>query len=60
MKNDKTPGYDGIPIDFYKVFWNQLGTCFYNMMLDCFEEQKLTTTARQGILNLIPKANKDH
>ncbi len=22
-KNNKTPGCDGIPIEFYKVFWNK-------------------------------------
>ena len=24
MKNNKTPGIDGIPADFLKVFWRQL------------------------------------
>ena len=24
MEPDKTPGTDGLPIDFYKVFWNDL------------------------------------
>ena len=25
MKNDKTPGTDGLPADFYKVFWKDIG-----------------------------------
>ena len=24
MKNDKTPGDDGLPIEFYKIFWKEL------------------------------------
>ena len=59
MNNNKTPGQDGIPVDFYKVFWNQLKSSFHAMMLEVFENDILHSTARQGILNLIPKANKD-
>ena len=59
MNNNKTPGYDGLPVDFYKVFWNQLKHCFYRMVLDVFEQGQLHESARLGVLNLIPKANKD-
>ena len=59
MNNDRTPGEDGIPVDFYKVFWGKLKEPFYNMVLDCFQKQQLHPSARRGILNLIPKAGKD-
>ena len=59
MNNNKTPGMDGIPVDFYKVFWTQLKTPFYEMVIHTYSEKILHTTAREGILNLIPKANKD-
>ena len=59
MNNKKTPGCDGIPIDFYKVFWKYLRTPFYDMVMDVYNTQYLHETAREGILNLIPKANKD-
>ena len=58
MKNDKTPGEDGIPANFYKVFWSRLKNIFYEMVLEVYRENKLHYTARQGILNLIPKAGK--
>ena len=59
MKNNKTPGEDGIPIDLYKVFWGVLENPFISMMLEVFELGCLNRSARTGILNLIPKAKKD-
>ena len=59
MNNNKTPGSDGIPVDFYKVFWSRLSTAFYNMIEEVFATKYLHDTAREGILNLIPKQQKD-
>ena len=59
MNNNKTPGEDGIPIDFYKVFWRKLKEPFIQMVLHVYETNKLHNTARNGILNLIPKPGKD-
>ena len=59
MNNNKTPGQDGIPIDFYKVFWTKLKTIFLNMVTSVYNNNQLHPTARKGILNLIPKPNKD-
>ena len=59
MNNNKTPGEDGIPVDFYKVFWTKLKDPFHAMMLQAYQEQYLHNSARKGILNLIPKAQKD-
>ena len=59
MNNEKTPGQDGIPVDFYKVFWVQIQNPFIEMVKECYEIGKMHESARKGILNLIPKANKD-
>ena len=59
MNNNKTSGEDGLPVDFYKCFWTKLRTAFLDMVLAVYEKGVLHTTARQGVLNLIPKANKD-
>ena len=59
MNNNKTPGKDGIPVDFYKVFWSDLKELFYDVVLDTFSSGILHQTAREGVLNLIPKAQKD-
>ena len=59
MNNNKTPGQDGIPVDFYKVFWNTIKECFFQMVMETYRAESLHQTARQGILNLIPKPGKD-
>ena len=59
MKNNRTPGEDGIPVDFYKVFWSKIKDIFYGMVLEVYNKNVLHKSARKGILNLIPKPNKD-
>ena len=59
MNNGKTPGEDGIPIEIYKLFWRKIKKTFMEMILEIFETGTLHKTAREGILNLIPKPNKD-
>ena len=59
MKNNKTPGQDGLPIDFYKVFRMKLRDLFCRVVEEVYDSEMLHSTARQGILNLIPKSNKD-
>ena len=59
LNNNKTPGEDGIPVDFYKVFWKQLKEPFTAMVDYTYHHGALHASARRGILNLIPKSNKD-
>ena len=48
MNNDKTPGKDGIPVDFYKVFWIRIKEVFMEMVEEVYETEYLHETARQG------------
>ena len=59
MKNNKTPGQDGISVDFYKVFWTKISKIFMQLIEQVFSDGILHQSARKGILNLIPKAEKD-
>ena len=59
MKNGKTPGEDGLPIEFYKIFWADIKYIFHQMMELCYQEEQLHSSARKGILKPYPKANKD-
>ena len=59
LNNDKTPGKDGIGIDFYKVFWKDISYCYKEMIDACFKNEALPVDITTGVLNLIPKAGKD-
>ena len=41
MNNNKTPGEDGIPVDFYKVFWTTIRQVFYEMTIYAYEQKTL-------------------
>ena len=59
LKSGKTPGADGIPVEFYRLFWNELEPLFMELIQECYDNHTMHGTAREGILNLIPKGNKD-
>ena len=59
MKNGSCPGCDGLSTEFYKVFWGKIKNEMYNAMIMSYENRLLPETSRTGILNLIPKGQKD-
>ena len=59
LKNGSCPGNDGFPIEFYKVFWIHIKDIFCEMIEEVFENKLLPKSLRTGILNLIPKGEKD-
>ena len=58
MKNDKTPGNDGLPAEFYKIFWKDIGP----ILLKCYDEiyaaGELSLTQKQGVISCLPKGDK--
>ena len=59
MKNNKSPGSDGLSVEFYKTFWRDISQFLLNSLNHSFEIGNLTQLQRQGIITLIPKPNKD-
>ena len=59
LKNNSCPRSDGLPSEFYKVFWKQIQGVFMDMVRAVFKNEYLHKSARRGILNLIPKGDKD-
>ena len=37
MANNKSPGHDEIPVEFYKLFWSEVGYLVYESFLQAFE-----------------------
>lgn len=60
MKKGKSPGMDGLPVEFYLSFWSIIETPLYEMIKECLDKEEMTTTMKQGIITLIPKPDKDH
>ena len=59
LKNGSCPGPDGLPIEIYKIFWKHLKSPFMNMMNAAYETEYLPPSCRKGVINVIPKGNKD-
>ncbi len=48
MKNGKSPRIDGITIEFFKHFWNDIKELLYNAFIECREKGCLCLQWRQG------------
>ena len=59
MNNNKSPGTDGFPCEFYKVFWLDLRELFTKVVKECYTQKLLGISQRQGVLTLLPKKDKD-
>ena len=58
MKNDKSPGTDGMTVNFFKFFWKDLGFFIIRSLNEGFESGKMSITQREGIITCIPKGDK--
>ena len=59
MKNDKSPGVDGLTVEFYKFFWNDIKLVLYEMMELSYENMLLPDSVTKGLITLLPKKDKD-
>ena len=55
LASGRAPGIDGLPIEFYKRFWDCLGEDFHMVMLECFNTGRLPSSCRRAVLSLLPK-----
>ena len=59
FNDNKSPGTDGLPSEFYKTMWPFIKT----LLCDCYKYietvGKMSITQSQGIIILIPKKDKD-
>jgi len=53
MENGKTPGLDGLPLDFYKSFWPTLGEDLFEVL--SVSGGRLPLSCRRAVLTLLPK-----
>ena len=55
MSPGKSPGPDGIVLEFYKIFWNIIGAEFTNMINASVQEGRLPPGVTQGMIVLLHK-----
>jgi hypothetical protein len=56
MANDKAPGCDGFPCEFYKAFWDDIGPDLHKVYLEAFAARSLGTLINKGNIKFIPKS----
>ena len=59
MDREKTPGTDGFPAEFYKIFWKDLSPLLISALNYSYDEGSLSITQRRGIIKLIPKKDAE-
>ena len=59
MNSVKTPGTDGLPCEFYKIFWNDVSDILVSSFKYSYETGTLSVSQRRGIVKRIPKKDAD-
>ena len=59
FSKNKSPGTDGLTVEFYSVFWDLLSDTMVNSSNYGFQKGELAISQRQSIIRLIPKKDKD-
>ena len=59
FNNNKTPGNDGLTVEFYKFFWPEIGWFLVDSLNYAYFHGELSTTQKQAVITLIEKKDKD-
>ena len=55
MHNNKSPGYDGLTVEFYKCFWPEFKSLVINSLNEGFDCGTMSISQRKGIITLLHK-----
>ena len=59
FSNQQNSGNDGIPIEFYKLFWPLISDPFLKCVNESFEKGEMSCSQKQAVITLIEKKGKD-
>lgn len=59
MKNEKSPGYDGLPVEYYKAFADIVVPVLQRVYQEMFDKGRVAPTFNEAVISLIPKTGKD-
>lgn len=57
LPNDKGPGVDGFPAEFFKIYWKLIGSEVKQAIKDFFDNGKLLKSINCTTITLVPKVN---
>ncbi|KAK3521343.1 hypothetical protein QTP70_003453 [Hemibagrus guttatus] len=55
MSGGKAPGIDGLPVEFYKFFWKELGEDLLGVLEERCRKRCLLLSSRRVVITLLPK-----
>lgn len=58
LQNNRSPGSDGFPYEFYKVFWGEIKYFVHKSLIFGLAKGSLSVSQRDGIITLVPKPSK--
>ena len=58
MKNGTSPGSDGFTVEFFKFFWNDMGTLLLRAINESFRKESLSSLQKEGLITVLPKGDK--
>ena len=59
FENNKSPGEDGLTVEFYKTFWNTIGNLMVESLNYSYDHGELSSSQKRAIITLIEKKDKD-
>ena len=59
FENNKTPGNDGLSIEFYKLFWPEFGTFLVDSLNYAYIQGELSNSQKEAVITLIEKKDRD-
>ena len=58
MKNNKCPGVDGFPAEFFKIFWGRIKYFVLRGLNYAYNSGEMTVSLRTCIISCLPRGNK--
>ena len=52
FQTGKTPGIDGIPIEFYRTFWPLIGAFMVDSFNEAYDNKEMSSSQKQAIITL--------
>jgi hypothetical protein len=57
MQNGKSPGIDGLPVEFYKIFWKNIKKLVMDSFSYSYENENMSISQKQkqSIITVLPQ-----